>query len=118
MTTTEEVIKRIDKVLSENRRVENIYIALTSALFITGITCFITALISGDFVWSTPSAVTTGLLYYPLKEIKDLRRQNIALATAPVLIAQLPPDKAVSEIIKLLNNLYRKEIISLEEWQP
>ena len=115
MITTEEILRRIDKVLSENKRLEYIYLTLTSALFLTGIACFITALASGDFVWTTPSAVTTGLLYYPLKEIKDLRKMNIALATAPVLITQLPPDKAAAEIIKLLNNLYRKDVLGTRD---
>ena len=65
-----------------------------------------TALVSGEFAWSTLAAVTTGLLYWPLKEIKDIRKNNIALATAPMLITQLPTDQAAIEIQKLLQNLY------------
>jgi len=64
------------------------------------------ALATGKYLWSTPSAVTTGLLYYPLREIKDIRQKNIALATAPILISQLPADKAAEQIQKLLEQLY------------
>ena len=93
-------------MLRQNRRIEWTYIGLTAALFVTGISCFIVALSTGEFAWSTPSAITTGLLYWPLKEIKEIRNKNIALATAPMLITQLPPDKAAEEIQKLLKNLY------------
>ena len=106
MATTDQILERIDVVLDRNKRIEWTYILLTVALFGTGIACFVTALISGEFAWSTPSAITTGLLYWPLKEIKEIRQKNIALATAPMLITQLPTDQAVIEIQKLLQNLY------------
>ncbi|MFM9909172.1 MAG: hypothetical protein ACKVOW_07485 [Chitinophagaceae bacterium] len=106
MTDIEAILQRIDKVLKDNRNIELLYIVLTVILFLCGITCFIIAITTGNLVWSTPSAVTTGFLYFPLQEIKDLRKKNIALATAPILITQLPKAKAAEEIQKLLQNLY------------
>jgi hypothetical protein len=106
MASIEDTLARIDHVLQDNKRIEWIYIVLTILLFACGITCFALALLTGHFAWSTPSAVTTGLLYFPLKEIKDIRRKNIALATAPMLISQLPKNKAAEEIQKLLQTLY------------
>lgn len=106
MASTPEILERIDDVLRQNTRIEWTYILLTIALFGTGISCFIAALITGQFAWSTPSAITTGLLYWPLKEIKDIRQKNIALATAPMLITQLPRARAAEEIQKLLQTLY------------
>ena len=106
MVSIEEILSRIDLVIKENKRIEWTYIILTTILFGTGISCFIVALITGHFAWSTPSAITTGLLYWPLKEIKDIRQKNIALATAPMLITQLPKMKAAEEIQKLLHSLY------------
>jgi len=106
MTTTEEILARVDDVLKQNKRIEWTYIFLTVLLFGTGIACFVVALITGKFAWSTPSAITTGLLYWPLKEIKDIRQKNIALATAPALITLLPRAKAAEEIQKLLQTLY------------
>lgn len=106
MASIEEILSRVDDVLRQNRRIEWTYIGLTLALFATGIACFVAALSTGQFAWSTPSAITTGLLYWPLREIKEIRNKNIALATAPMLITQLPADKAAEEIQKLLQNLY------------
>jgi hypothetical protein len=101
-----EVVTRIDDVLIDNKRIEWTYIALTCLLFLTGIVCFIVALLMREFAWSIPSAIATALLHRPLKEIKDIRQKNIALAIAPVLITQLPTQEAAREIQKLLQNLY------------
>lgn len=106
MPTIEAILERIDLVLEENKRIEWIYIILTVLLFGTGIACFVSAIITQNFAWSSPSAITTGLLYWPLQEIKDIRAKNIALATAPLLITQLPKAKAAEEIQKLLQTLY------------
>jgi len=106
MADTKEILERIDKVLIDNKRTENIYLVLTIVLFLCGIACIIYALVVGKLAWSTPSAVTTGFLYFPLKEIKSLRNKNVALATAPIIITQLPPDKAAEEIQKLLEHIY------------
>lgn len=106
MASTDEILSRIDDVLTQNRRIEWTYIVLTVALFGTGISCFVVALVSGHFAWSAPSVITTGLLHWPLKEIKEIRQKNIALATAPMLITQLPKAKAAEEIQKLLQTLY------------
>ena len=108
-SSVDGILGRIDSVLRDNRRIETLYLALTVILFICGIVCIIAALISGQFIWATPSAITTGLLYWPLKEIKDIRRKNIALATAPVLITQLPAELAAKEIQKLLKILYGED---------
>ncbi len=106
MAEIKEILERIDIVIKDNKKVEWTYIILSILLFLLGITCFIVALVTGKFAWSTPSAITTLLLYPSLKAIKEMRQKNIALATAPMLITQLPPDKAAEEIQKLLQTLY------------
>jgi hypothetical protein len=105
----EEALSRIDTVLSENRKIEWLYIILTSILFIVGIVCIVIAIVSSKFAWSIPSAFTTFFLKWPLTEIKRMREKNIALAAAPALITTLPANKAAVEIQKLLQNLYGKE---------
>lgn len=102
----EQIIKRIDEVHKQNKTTEILLLVGTSLLFLCGITCFILAIAKQEFVWGTPPVITTGLLYYPIKEIKELRRKNIALATAPALISQLPKAKAAEEIQKLIQNLF------------
>lgn len=106
MASTNEILARIDDVLRQNKRIEWIYVTLTILLFISGIACLISALLTGKYLWASPAVITTGFLYWPLKEIKQIRQQNIALATAPMLITKLPKDKAVVEIQKLLQSLY------------
>lgn len=101
-----EILVRIDDVLRENRRIEILFLVLTTGLFLAGIACIISALATGHFLWSTPSVVTTGLLHWPLKEIRSIRSKNIALATAPVLIETLPPNQAAKELQNLLRTLY------------
>lgn len=109
MADTSEILDRIDKVLKDNKRTENVYLILTVILFLMGIACIAYALIVGELAWSTPSAITTGFLYFPLKEIKLLRNKNVALATAPIIITQLPPAKAAVEIQKLLEHIYGEQ---------
>jgi len=110
MPQIEEILQRIDLVLKENRRIESTYILLTIVLFLCGIACIVCALATGSYLWSTPSTVTTGLLYWPLKEIKRIRRSNISLATAPILIATLPSDQAAKEIQLLIHTLYEENV--------
>ena len=102
----EQIIKRIDEVHKQNRTTEILLLVGTAVLFACGITCFILAIVKQEYAWGAPPLVTTGLLYFPLKEIKDLRKKNIALATAPALISTLPKAKAAEEISKLLQNLF------------
>lgn len=109
MASIEEILSRIDLVIKENKKIEWAYIILTVILFVTGISCFVTALFTGYFARSTPSAITTGLLYWPLREIRNIRQKNIALATAPILITQLSKAKAAKEIQKLLHTLYGED---------
>jgi len=106
MPTIDQILSRIDAVHRQNSRIEILYLVLTTALFLSGIFCMVMAIVSEHYIWASPSVVTTALLHWPLKEIKDIRRKNIALATAPILITQLPPDKAAAEIEKLLEVLY------------
>ncbi len=102
----EQIMERIDEVHKQNKTTEILLLVGTSILFLCGITCFILAIAKQEFAWGTPPVITTGLLYFPLKEIKELRRKNIALATTPALISQLPKAKAAEEIQKLIQNLF------------
>jgi hypothetical protein len=106
MSSIDEILNRIDLVLRRNRKTEWTYIICTVVLFAVGIACIVMALVTGNYVWSTPSVITTGLLYKPLREIKTIRQENIALATAPMLIQQLPRAQAAAEIQRLLQRLY------------
>ena len=105
----EQILSRVDEVHKQNRTTEVLLLVGTAVLFLCGITCFVLAIVKQEFAWGTPPVITTGLLYFPLKEIKLLRKKNIALATAPALISQLPKAKAAEEIQKLIQNLFGDE---------
>ncbi len=100
-----DITNRIDNVLKMNKILEYVFITLTVVLFSCGIICIISAIVVGKYLWSTPSAVTTSLLYFPLKEIKTLRWKNISLAITPTIIESLPRQEAVKELQKLLKSL-------------
>lgn len=102
----EKTLARIDVVLLENRKEQRVYILLASILFLAGIYCLIEAIIRGEFGWSIPPVITTALLHWPLKAIRDIRQKNIALAVAPAIILLLPAEEAIEEIKKLLFSLY------------
>lgn len=106
MTSIDDILGRVDFVLEQNKKTEWLYIIGTGLLFIVGIICIIVAIVTKDYVWSTPSVITTGFLYKPLREIKTIRQDNIALAMVPMLIRELPRQKAAEEIQKLIQRLF------------
>lgn len=106
--TTEQILVRIDGVLKSNRLKEWIYIGLTIVLFLVGIACIIYALVEREFAWTIPSAFTTFFLKYPFNLIRQIMRENKALAIVPALITKLPPDKAARELQKLIQQLYKE----------
>ena len=106
MPSTEEILKRIDNVLSENRSLQTLFVLLITILFVCGIAAVVMAIIRNQFIWTIPSAFTSLFLKWPIQSIIKLREKNIALATIPILINTLPPEKVVEEIQKLIEHLY------------
>jgi len=98
------VNQRVDQALADNSRAERIVIFMAIAIFLIG-----TGIIVVAFFWSVNAYVGSGavlfqgLLYWPIREILRLRRENLVLQTFPVLISILPTEGAVTETIKLLD---------------
>lgn len=92
------LLERIDQVLRDNKRTETLFIILAVILFLLGIVAFVVALVTKNLILASPSVVTTLLLYWPMNQIRKIRRENIALATAPALIARLPAAEAAAQI--------------------
>lgn len=107
MSPIDQLVVRVDEVLARNRRTESLIIVGTALLFLVGIAAVVSALVSGQYIWSLPSMFTTGFLGWPLRHIRAIRRENIALAMAPLLIDQLPPAEAAKELQKLIENLFK-----------
>jgi len=105
---SDPILIRIDQVLRDNRRTENLFIGLAVVLFVFGIGTMLLAVFTDRLIWASPSAITTALLYWPMREIRRMRRENIALATAPALISRLPAAEAAAEIQRMLENLFQR----------
>jgi hypothetical protein len=100
---------RIDIVLASNKRDKAVVICMAVGIFILG-----GGIIAGSFAmqqpwFMAPAAIVEGFLYWPINKIIVIRRQNIALAAAPALIATLPPAEAAAEMVKLLENVRNGE---------
>lgn len=95
--------KRVDGALRDNRRAEHIVIGMALGIFGLGAGILVVA------YWLTNPYVSGGtvlfqsLLYWPIREILKLRRDNLILQTLPVLVAELPPKEAAIEIRKLMS---------------
>ncbi len=110
MGPIEEIVSRVDDVLTRNKRTEWLLISGTAALFIVGIAALVMALATREYIWGVPAAFTTFFLKWPIEQIHAIRRGNIALALAPLLIRELPPQNAATEIQKLLENLFKDTV--------
>lgn len=92
---------RVDAALRTNRRAEFIVIAMALCIFMLGAGTLLVA------YWFTNPYVGGGtfllqsFLYWPIREILKLRKDNLVLQTLPVLVAELPPKEAILEIRKL-----------------
>jgi len=106
---SDPVLIRIDQVLLDNRRTETLFIVLAVTLFVLGVATLLVALYTGHLVWASPSVVTTALLYWPMRQIGRMRRDNIALAIAPALISRLPAAEAAAGIQRILEKLLGTE---------
>jgi len=105
--SNKELLDRIDEVLHKNNAILWCLILLSGALFICGIAGILVAIFDKQYIWTIPSAAASFFLKWPIQQISAFRDKNIALATAPALIENLPPEKAAEEIQKLLEHLYK-----------
>ena len=101
----DDALTRIDRVLNTNRQTVWHVVSMASVIFVLGVSLFVVGIKTGDWKILTPSAVITGLLYWPIDKILRIRKENIELAVVPALVRTLPPEKAAEEIVKLIEKL-------------
>jgi hypothetical protein len=104
----EFVHQRVDSALLQNRRAERIVICMAVGMFVLGLAIVIAGYWSRNLYITGGAAVLQGFIYWPIKEILKLRRDNIILQTTPILVATLSPEAAAVEIRELLSFLRRK----------
>jgi hypothetical protein len=96
---------RVDSALQQNRRAEYIVIGMAVAIFVLGLAVVLVGYRSTNLYITGGATLFQAFLYWPVREILKLRRDNLILQTLPALTASLPPKHAADEIIKLLESL-------------
>jgi hypothetical protein len=98
----EFVHKRVDNALKLNRRAERIVIGMAVGMFLLGLAIVVTGYWSQNLYVTGGAAVLQGFLYWPIKEILKLRRDNIVLQVTPIVVERLSPEAAANEIREFL----------------
>lgn len=96
---------RIDSVLASNKRDKTVVMCMAAGIFLLGVGIIVGSIVMQQPWFMAPAVVVECFLYWPINKIIVIRRQNIALAAAPALIAALPPAEAATEMVKLLENV-------------
>jgi len=105
MEISPEINKRIDDVLDRNKIHEIAIMIMAAFIFLLGLGALFFGIYTNQVLIVAPSTLITACLYWPIGRISKMRKENIALAAIPSLIAALPPDEAARELIKLLDKL-------------
>ncbi len=103
-----EIHARIDGALSANKRAETIVIAMAVGIFVLGVASFLLAYVEKNPYVGGGSILLTGFLYWPIREVLKLRRDNLVLQVVPVMAAQLSPADLSKELKKTLDYLRGK----------
>ena len=96
------VHERIDQALSDNRRYETIVLIMAVALFSLGLVVIGVAYWRLNAYVGGAAVVVEALLYWPIREILKLRRDNLVFQTLHVMVSQFPPRQAQLAIEKVL----------------
>jgi hypothetical protein len=94
---------RVDGALRDNRRAEIVVFCMAGGIFLTGIAVLIVGYWQMNPYLTTGAAVAQLLLYWPVREVLKLRRDNLVLQTLPTIIRGLPPADACVELRKTLS---------------
>jgi hypothetical protein len=109
VTLIETVNRRVDGALKANRRGEAIAIGMAAAIFLLGFTMIGVSYKSQNPYFTTDAAILQGFLYWPLREILQIRLDNLMLQTLPALVTMVSPREAHRLIrTALLERLWRK----------
>ncbi len=100
-----EIHARVDAALAANKRAEVIVIGMAVAIFVLGAGCFLLAYFEKNPYVASVSLLLTGFLYWPIREVLKLRRDNLILQVVPVMAAQLDPTALATEVKKTLDHL-------------
>jgi hypothetical protein len=86
---------RIDAAIQQNRHGEYTAMALSTLLFLVGLTLLVLGFLQRDFAAIGVGALLDTVVMWPIKNIIALRSQNIRLAVLPGMLDLLPPQEAL-----------------------
>jgi hypothetical protein len=98
----DKVLNRIDDVLAKNNWILWIMVGMAVAIFIFGSIVIVLGIIHKDWRILTSSTVVTAFLYWPINKLRQIRRDNIKLATVPIIVKGMSAKAAADEIKKML----------------
>jgi hypothetical protein len=105
----EQINGRVDGALVSNRRAENIVTGMSIAIFLSGLGTFFIAYWQENPYLGGGGVALDGLLFWPIREILKLRKDNLLLQVLPVMLAALSEKDAAQEIKKLAEYLRGKK---------
>ena len=100
--------KRVDEALRSNHRAEFIVISMAIGIFILGVGILLLAYKHKNPYVGGGTFILQSLLYWPIREILKVRKDNLVLQALPVLVAELPTKEAALEIRKLAEYMRAK----------
>jgi hypothetical protein len=103
-----EVYQQVKDVIADNKRTELFLLIGIGALFALGVVSALMMIFRGEYIWSIPAFGASVFLKWPIERVELMRKRNIALAAAPIFIAQLPPAQAAKEIQKVMQELFKE----------
>jgi len=100
--------RRVDKALFDNRRSEWLIVSMATMIFLSGMALLTVGYSQQNAYVTGGAALLEGFLYWPVREVLRLRRENLMLQTLPVLVAELPREEATKIIREaLLERLWK-----------
>lgn len=103
-----QINSRVDGALRSNRRAEYIVIGMAVGIFVSGVSALVVAYWQQNPYIGGGGVILNGFLYWPIREVLKLRRDNLLLQVLPVMLAQLTAGDAAEEIKKLADYLRGK----------
>jgi len=98
----DRIDSRIERALAANARAEKIFVGLALTIVAFGVIAMVLAYRNVHPLVAAATALLQAFLWYPVAGIRQLRRENSSLQAVRVLVASVPPDRAIDEITKLL----------------
>jgi hypothetical protein len=97
--------RRVDEALAVNRRAERIITWMTVGIFFLGLAVVVVGYWAVNPYISGGAIFLEGILYWPIRELLKLRRENLSLQIVPAILTALPPEVVAQEFVNLLKSL-------------